>query len=596
MKPLRYLLVVFRDLSDSRALTDRFVHMSGLVVSASGPQFALLTPDGSDVISFPDGAVAGKLFHRFGHAHQIREIDEHEGLAIQRSGGAKLIEKYWGAYVAIIPNSNGIMVLRDPSGGMPCYTIRTATFTAFCSDPAILMAAGLLTPSINWQAFARHLYLPDLPFAATALDGVSQVMPGSASLESSEGYRIITLWSPWDHVTPHSPLHSKSDPPQLERTIQSCTSAWASCFNGILLGVSGGLDSSILAHCFAATKAELTCITLSADDPSGDEREYARVMCRAVGAELIEAPYLLKNIDIDCSVGAHLPRPGGRSQALAYDRQVLDAVNRHSIDAFCTGNGGDNVFFLSHSARAIVDRFRVEGLGWNLVQTVRDICTLTGCSIPQAVREAIRIARLPGCNYRWPINSTFLEPDVVPAGIEHEIHHPWLDAPAKALPGKAAHIAMLLRMHNHLEGFDREIGPAVLNPLTSQPIVELCLGIPSWEACAGGRDRAVAREAFGKRLPPVIVHRRTKGGPDGFAAQILGHFRDAIRDRLMDGILSAQGIVDRAAIARALTPSMGDYGNSYVRLLLLADAEAWARHWTGASKLTDPIQDVHSAG
>lgn len=588
MKPLRYLLIAFRDLPDSQALTNRLVHNSGLVVSASGPQFALLTPDGSDVVSFPDGAVAGKLFHRFGHAHQVREIGHDEGLAIQSSGGTKLIERYWGAYVAIIPTSNGIIVLRDPSGGLPCYMLRTATFTAFCSDPAILVAAGLLKPSIDWQVFARHLYLPDLPFAATALDGVSQVMPGTASLESSDSSRIITLWSPWDHVTPHSPSHSESNPVQLERTIQSCTSAWASCFNGILLGVSGGLDSSILAHCFAAAKAELTCITLSADDPSGDEREYARIICNAAGAELIEARYLLENVDIDCSVGAHLPRPGGRSQALAYDRQVLDAVNRHSIDAFCTGNGGDNVFFLSHSARAIIDRFRVEGLGWNLVQTVRDICTLTGCSISQATREAIRIARLSGRNYRWPINSTFLEADVVPAGIEDDVHHPWLDAPTDALPGKAAHIAMLLRMHNHLEGFDREAGPPVLNPLTSQPIVELCLGIPSWEACAGGRDRAVARAAFEKRLPPVIVHRRTKGGPDGFAAQILDHFRGAIRERLMDGILSSQGIVDRGAIERALAPSIGDYGNSYVRLLLLTDAEAWAGHWIGAHRVKWP--------
>jgi len=50
---------------------------------------------------------------------------------------------------------------------------------------------------------------------------------------------------------------------------------------------------------------------------------------------------------------------------------------------------------------------------------------------------------------------------------------------------------------------------------------------------AGGRDRAVARAAFAADLPPAIIGRRSKGGPDGFSAIVLREHRTAIRERLL---------------------------------------------------------------
>jgi asparagine synthase (glutamine-hydrolysing) len=92
----------------------------------------------------------------------------------------------------------------------------------------------------------------------------------------------------------------------------------------------------------------------------------------------------------------------------------------------------------------------------------------------------------------------------------------------------------------------------VLHPLFSQPVVEACLAIPSWEWRAGGIDRAVARQAFAADLPEEILRRRTKGGPDGFCAEIIRHHHARIRARLLDGALARQGILDRVAVEKAL--------------------------------------------
>ena len=78
----------------------------------------------------------------------------------------------------------------------------------------------------------------------------------------------------------------------------------------------------------------------------------------------------------------------------------------------------------------------------------------------------------------------------------------------------------------------------MLNPLVSQPVMEACLAIPSWQWREGGFDRAVAREAFRKDLPDLIAWRRGKGGPDGFTAPDRRSFPPAIRERLLDGLLA----------------------------------------------------------
>src|SRR3546814_12928828 len=77
------------------------------------------------------------------------------------------------------------------------------------------------------------------------------------------------------------------------------------------------------------------------------------------------------------------------------------------------------------------------------------------------------------------------------------------------------HISMILRAMNHIEHRDKELAVPMISPLLSQPVIEACLGIPSWEACEGGVDRSAARRAFSGALPPSVVGRHGKGSPSG---------------------------------------------------------------------------------
>jgi asparagine synthase (glutamine-hydrolysing) len=93
----------------------------------------------------------------------------------------------------------------------------------------------------------------------------------------------------------------------------------------------------------------------------------------------------------------------------------------------------------------------------------------------------------------------------------------------------------------------------------------------------------VAREAFAAQLPVSILHRRSKGRPDSFSAEIFEQNVDTLREMLLGGLLAANGLLDRAAIAAILKVEAPLRGLGFDRILQLADTEAWARSWDARS-------------
>jgi asparagine synthase (glutamine-hydrolysing) len=510
----------------------------------------------------------------------IGALEGEEANEILESCGDKLIRDYWGGYVAAISTAGTTRLLRDPSGALPCYLTRTADYVLAGSHVDLLLATDLVETSIDWSALAHHLYSAGLPRHETVLTGIHELLAGfSVDIPGHMGGQR-PFWSPWDHVRTWVGEDPAQSAERLKRTIVRSVRGWTSSSKRVLLSVSGGLDSSIVAACLATCGGpEVHCLTMFGDDAGGDERDYARAVCERLGLPLIEHRYRVEDVDIEAPLAAHLPRPFGRTQAHAYEQAHLDVARKLGIDAFVTGNGGDNVFAYSQSASAIADRYLGEGIGIGLLHTIRDTCLQTGCGAATATRSAVRILRAPR-SYRWQSSPSLLHPGLLVELAASRLDHPWLEAPPGAPPGKAGHIAALLRVQLNLEPGRARYAP-VLNPLLSQPVVEACLGIPSWQWRAHGFDRAVARDAFREDLPELIVRRRSKGGPDGFTAQLIVRYRHRIRERLLDGHLAANRLVDTAALDRLLADERPTLGQERARVLALLATEAWLDFWIG---------------
>ena len=426
----------------------------------------------------------------------------------------------------------------------------------------------------SWQGILHHLLADQLRPSQTGLDNVKELLPGFRLSIDSPDSQIV--WNPRDYCAPISSADLESVSKRLRQTVDFCIGSWTSRYDRVVLGVSGGLDSSVVAASVVGAAADLSCLTLATEDAIGDERHYARQLTNYLGVDLHEFIEDPTEIDLASSSAAHLPRPVARSFAQSGDKRNMEVAAAIGAKAFFSGAGGDNIFCYLQSVAPVVDRIRMQGFSRGPWRTANDLSKLTGASVWKiAGRSALR-AHSKQSQFPWPVNRSFLNAQ---ADMSIEIDHPWLACRSGLLPGKAAHIGLLLNIQNHVDGFNREHALPVISPLLSQPLVELCLSIPAWLWIDGGWNRAPARAAYSGALPTSLIHRRSKGTPDGFVIQIFERNRSLIREMLLDGALSSQGLLDRGAIKQALATDAPVRDLRYWRLMKLIDVEAWLRSW-----------------
>jgi asparagine synthase (glutamine-hydrolysing) len=157
--------------------------------------------------------------------------------------------------------------------------------------------------------------------------------------------------------------------------------------------------------------------------------------------------------------------------------------------------------------------------------------------------------------------------------------HPLLRHPRGAPSGKLWHAHQISQPFDFYDPLGREGDAELISPLFSQPVMELCLRIPTYVLTHDGWDRAVARRAFYDDLPPQIRNRRSKGGIEEHLRRTLEHNRGFLRELLLDGALVREGIVDRARLAEVLSGRATRIRAGSGELLEYAGIEAWLRRW-----------------
>ena len=450
----------------------------------------------------------------------------------------------------------------------------------FGSDLSLMRAAGMPPPALEAEALARYLSAEDLRRPDTCLFEIRELQGGDRITVSDGSLVTDALWSPWTSAAEERQI---ADPEEAARRVRDaalhCVGARAQDCSQIVLKLSGGLDSSIVGACLHAAQRPFTALTLVTHDPAGDERGHARLVAQALGVPLLERYRDPSQVDLERSAAAGLPRPTARAFTQETARIAVEAASETGSGAIFDGGGGDNLFCSLQSARPIADCLMSElgrGQFWRTAET---IAQLAQSSIWTVVRRAWLMRFRRSADYPWDVDTRFLSADAQAQG-GNAVAHPWLAAPKGALPGKAAHVALVAAAQSVAEGFDPEEALPTYSPLISQPLVEACLSVPSWLWFSRGRNRAVARHAFASRLPAATVERRSKGAPDCFIADLYESNRSKIRTLLMDGELRRHGLLDVPALAHTLDDNKPVRGHEFLRIMRLVDAEAWARRWT----------------
>ncbi|MBE1527937.1 asparagine synthase (glutamine-hydrolyzing) [Sphingopyxis sp. OAS728] len=525
------------------------------------------------------GCIAGYLFRRESPCGRITELDPSAQQRIIATRGASLLDEYWGGYVALFIEPNGgVHMLRDPSGMLPCYVARSGASVRAASDMPALVEPG--AARVDFSVLARMFASVDALGRKTGIAGIEELLPGECLSTTSTGSAINTAWSPWTHVRRRPTMSFADTAEELRCVVKDTVGAWTICFDSILLGVSGGVDSSIVAASAVPRTPGLRCLTMAEPGTDGDERRYAEALARQLGVGLNARFYDVATIDLARAVLPHSSIPSGSHlmQAIAAVHAALD--EEKPVDAYFTGNGGDNVFCNMHSAAPLADRFLASGPTPGLFATARDLADLTGSPLATVWAHGWRRLRNRRTSHPIRFDLSGLTIEAGKAAQDASDRHPWLAAAPDTLPGKKAYVAMLARAQKSIELYPRDNAPPQIAPLLSQPILELCLSIPTWYAVRGGRDRAVARAAFAADLPPLVIERRTKGSPSGFLRRLFDAHMPQALELLRGGRLVEAGLLDPAYLERAAEAAWQDDGRDH-RILTLCGAETWVRWWEG---------------
>ncbi|WP_077037633.1 asparagine synthase C-terminal domain-containing protein [Pelomonas sp. KK5] len=532
------------------------------------------------------GVVLGKLFRRCdSETAPARHLalTAAENRSILESEGRALVNGFWGRYVAIFQTASGsTRVLRDPSGALPCFRIHhEGVSIVFSWLEDALASLGTARPwAVQWDAFRAFLLGGKLAGRQTALEGVLQILPGESIDLHDQGSTL--LWNALDFA--RAPNHCSADEAvqRIRQHVLTCTMAWASCYDSLLVRLSGGVDSSILFSCLAPgkTPADVIGVNYYSEGSDSDERVYARLTAATVGRDLVE-----RQRDPAFDLGQVL-RSARTCEPVRYTGWLNGAADlriatAYGAPAIFTGAGGDSVFFEFADWWPAADYLAIRGLDAGFPVAAMDAARLGKVSVWRAMGQAFKERVAPSRLETHLLGASPLLAEEVRLAVEdwRRLIHPAQRDATDVPIGKRMQTMSATHPVTYYSPFEQEAAPELVNPLLSQPLLELCLSLPTYLLTQGGYGRALARRAFAQDLPPQIVNRRSKGGLAEHVSEVLMRNIQEVRAMLLDGQLARRGLLNRANVEEVLSGRPSAIAGHASQIHGLVAAQAWVDRW-----------------
>jgi len=539
-------------------------------------RLTLHTSPGTPTLPIPGrGVLIGHVFTRDGSL-----VTSSGGFPLEASTATlchHLLDNFWGEYLFLcVAEGEGgqVVAMRDPSpsAGVPCLYRLNATTGFLTSHASIPHSLGLFPLCIDWDFIAHNLQHPHVKNGQTGFVGLRELLPGCA-IDIPSGGASRLIWQPWNYAEPG---RRHRDQPQaiddVRRAITTSVSAWARVDRAVLLELSGGLDSSIVGASLQGSGADVTCCTLVPPVPGADERNYAQQIADSLGVELQTVPLPFESAIFDFAAPWQpaVPRIGLLQHAV--NGAMAEAGRRGSVRSHFSGGGGDSVLCYLQTVAPAVDAYLERGPGAAMA-TIRDLAHLHQTTLWNVALLTLRKLR------RGPRAPYVADRSFVAAHVRADDYppHPWTEAPAGTLPGDRERIIELAGCQAFRDAVPRG-GLPFRMPLLSQPVVEACLRTPTWMWVEGGMNRAVARSAFADRLPPDILHRRSKGTYMSYLGVAYRDRKWEMRDYLLSGGLHAHGLLDALQLDQFIARDLPPRDRSFTRIFELCMIENWVRH------------------
>jgi asparagine synthase (glutamine-hydrolysing) len=542
------------------------------------------------------GVLLGAAFHRHRTLDDVSPATRfvptrQQGEQIIASTGRWLIEHVWGNYVAVMrdPISRRAWVLKDPCGDLPCYLTSFRGVSVVFAHVADLLATGLFEFTVNSRYLANRV-LHGGVLNDDALNEVRRVYRGECVELDDQPRRAARVfhWHPLRFSGANDAIEDVTIATRAMRaTVHSCTHTLLREHRSVVLRLSGGLDSSIIAACLgnAPEKPELCCYTYFTPGGRSDARPWARLAATRSGLKHEEHAVTAESVPLSSVLEA--PPLVEPTAAMGYiHRSTLEhrIARDHHASAVFSGDGGDSGFCGDTFAYAVSEHLRRRGLTLQAWRLAGQVALLTEESTwTVAIKSLRRWLRGAGMEHQLktllPASQLLSKELRASYSSTTNFPHPWLDDLQPIPWSLVRRLGALLAPAEFYNVARGARAPEVIAPLYSQPVTELFLRIPLDVHFQDGRERGLARKAFAEDLPPEILRRTWKDRAPGFLDELVQRHRKFLRELLLDGVLVHEGLLNRDAVEDALNDRISASPVFPGELLRHLDVEIWARDW-----------------
>ena len=482
-----------------------------------------------------------------------------------------------------------LVLARDRAGEKPLFYTRVGQEVWFASEIEALLEHPAVSRELDPLALQTFLALGYVVQPRTMFAAIRQVEAGTAMLFGPDGTETVRYWQP-----PRRDAREALAPAEATDRLRAALVAAVEkqMVADVPVGVflSGGLDSSIIAHLVRAARAPaepVLTFTMRFAEASYDEGSWARTVADRIGTRHIEAvagPEDLREALEALTAGVAEPL----ADPALLPTWLLARKAREHVVVVLGGEGADELFggYPSYLGHQLSPWFRA------LPRPLRRLIGATAGLVPaspgKVTIEYLVKRFLAGAEEPWHERHLRWFGSGLPGAPPPT---PWGDAdPAARRTADVLAEAMRLDFEtylcdNLLVKLDRATMLHSLEaraPFLDRAVVELAMTLPTAQRVHRFDGKWILKRAAAAWLPREIIHRRKRGFSVPIAAMLNGSLREEADRLLAPERLLGRGHLPPGVAAtaqRLLAEHRAHHANHSRPLWMLFTLEAWLERW-----------------
>jgi asparagine synthase (glutamine-hydrolysing) len=367
-----------------------FTHMRLAIIDLTGGDQPLHGPGNSALVANGEIYNYRELRGDLPGVNFATNSDCEPPLYLYRRDGLDFVERLRGMYSIALhdPHASKVILSRDPFGIKPLYYMATKLGLAFASEPQALLAADWAERVVSPAKATELLQLQFTTGKDTIFPDIKRLAPGE-TLVIEHGIIVERKYrSCWPAPDASSSSWQTSGEKAVERfdaVFQDSVDFHQRSDVPYGMFLSGGVDSSAILAMMARLNSQPVKAFTAGFPETGvpDERDHARTVAHAVGAEHIEVA--IQEYDF----WAHLPKIVAAMDDPVADYAIvptwfLAREAAKSVKVILSGEGGDEMF-------AGYGRYRGAARPWPFRKPMRAKGTLDGLGILRDDGKAWRL-------------------------------------------------------------------------------------------------------------------------------------------------------------------------------------------------------------